>query len=183
MAKSLPLVVAAIAALFLSGCNEKNEEKNMIKSVDVEKVISTSALLTQENEHLNKVKETLLAGKEAAEANYAKMTEENAQKSALADKLLLEKSWNQQRKQARIITLDTLYAEIEQYRVENKITLIAHKTAIIAGDNSADISNEIVTRIKDKQVKYGSLPEVSTRDTAPESADISPAESEAATQQ
>lgn len=137
----------------------------MIKFVDVEKVISQSSLLKQESEHLNKVKETLLAGKKAAENSYEKMTKEDAQKSALADKLLLERSWSQQQKQARISTLETIYAAAEQYRVENKIAVITHKTAIIAGDTSADISDQIITLLKEQQVKYAPLPEISTRDT------------------
>lgn len=166
MAKTLPFIVVTAALLLLSGCNEKNEENTMIKIVDVEKVISQSSLSTQEKEHLNKVKDTLLAGKKAAEENYAKMSKDDVQKSALADKILLERNWDLQRKQARMATLDTVYTAVEQYRAEKKIILVTHKTAIIAADNSADISDEIIARLKDQQVKYNVLPEISTRDAS-----------------
>ena len=98
------------------------------------------------------------------------------QKATLADKLLLEKSWNQQRTRARAETLKVIYAAVGKYREEQKIELIAHKTAIIAGDEGADISDEIVTRLKGQQIKYGSLPEVSTRDANSTPAVKSPAE-------
>lgn len=177
MVKKLPLIIAVAASLLLSGCND-NTESATVKIVDVEKVLAQSSLLTQESVHLNKVKETLLAGKKAATANYARMSREDAQKAALADKLLLEKSWNQQRTRARTETLEVIYTAVEKYRAEQKIKLVAHKTAIIAGDAGADISDEIVTRLKGQQIKYAPLPEVSTRSASAAPADASPTETQ-----
>lgn len=174
MAKYLSLIIAISISLLLSGCEKK--ENAMIKIVDVEKVISKSSFLSQENNHLRKVKETLLAGKQSAENSYLKMAEEDVKKTALADKLLLERTWGQEQKNARIATLDAVYKAVEQYRVENKVTLVTHKTAIIAMDNSADISDEIIERLKDQQVKYAALPTISTRDVSAKPAESVPAE-------
>lgn len=134
-----------------------------IAYLDPGKVLTESVIGKQEQARQQKVHDILLQAGKDAEARYAEMTPEQKQKSALADQTILNNQWQAEQRHAREISMKTIAAAVEAYRVNHKIDVVLSQNQVIAIDSRSNITKDIIDELKKIHVDYGSLPVITIK--------------------
>lgn len=134
-----------------------------IAYLDPGKVLTESVIGKQEQARQQKVHDILLQAGKDAEARYAEMTQEQKQKSALADQTILNNQWQAEQRHAREISMKTIAAAVEAYRVNHKIDVVLSQNQVIAIDSRSNITKDIIDELKKIHVDYGSLPVITIK--------------------
>lgn len=135
-----------------------------ITYIDLGKVLNESVIGKQEQARQQKVHDILLQAGKDAEARYAAMTPEQRQKSAAADQTVLNNQWAAEQRHAREVSLKTITAAVEAYRVNHKIDVVLSQNQVVAIDPRSNISDDIIGKLKDVHVDYGALPAVTIKE-------------------
>lgn len=152
-----------LASTLLSGCDTKTQGEKAVKFINIDRVMQESGLAEQQQQRLKTVNETLQSGLKMSQQNTASLTEEKRQKALLADQQLLNLEWQREQKKARTVVLKAITDTAEAWRKEHNLLAIFPVQSVLASDPEADISEEIVKRLKDQEVDFGSLPTIAAK--------------------
>lgn len=159
------IAVAAVglvlAGSLLTGCDLKNQGEKKVKFVNIERVMQESGLGQQQQERLKAVNEKLQHGLKMAQANGMMLPEDQRQKAMLADQQMLNMEWQKEQNKSNAAVLKAIAEASEQFRKENN--LLAIMPATLAYDPQADITNEIIAKLKTTVVDFGALPDIGTK--------------------
>lgn len=142
----------------LTACDNTDRNAASPVYVDLGKIISASGIGKQEKAHLDAVKATLMDSAKKAADVYKTLPDENRKKAAVTDAMVLNRDWAAEEQKARIISAKAVLIKVEEYRRAHNIPVILNRTAILAADPKADISDEITKSMTDVSVDYGKLP-------------------------
>lgn len=152
----------------LSGCKENTKGGDMMKFLNIEKVLVDSGLLTQEKAHLEAVKARLDAGIAMAEKRYETLSDEDKIRAVQADRQLLQLQWQAEQHQARQVVIQALKAESQLYITEHKLDALMPMDNALAVAGAQDITPEMTERLKTHTLSFRALPEVSLKNLTDE---------------
>ncbi len=156
-------IAFVLAAGLVAGCNEKTTGVEPVKFVDMEKLLVDSGLAEQEAAHLRLVNERLQRGAELAGKQYSTMDEEKVNLARQADGQILQFQWQAEQQNARKAVLAAVTEAAMSWQDEHGAVAILPRQAALTVAKDADITDEILVKLKNHNVKFNSLPEVAIK--------------------
>lgn len=142
----------------LTACDNADKNATTPLYVDLGKIISSTDIGKQEKTHLDAVKTTLMDSAKKAEEVYKTLPDDSRKKAAATDAMVLNRDWAAEEQKARIASAKAVLVKVEEYRKAHHIPVILNRTAVVASDPKADISDDIVKSMAGVTVDYGALP-------------------------
>ncbi|PWW07009.1 hypothetical protein [Mangrovibacter plantisponsor] len=156
-------IAFVLAAGIVAGCNEKTTGVDPVKFVDMEKLLVDSGLAEQEAAHLRLVNERLKQGAELAGKQYSTMDEEKVGLARQADGQILQLQWQAEQQNARKTVLAAVTEAAMSWQDEHGAVAILPRQAALSVAKDADITDDILAKLKNYTVKFNSLPEVAIK--------------------
>lgn len=163
MKKLCALLLLALAASVLAGCNSNNK----IAVVDGAKVFRESKPGQEAMAYLrNKSTELQAEAKAAQEKVQAKQTQENA---AAFQEAVTKYQTTMGSEQQRVVGLlqDQFNKILEKYRKDNKVDVILAKDVVLSYDEASDITNKVIEEINKTTIDLNAKPEAKPEAAAP----------------
>jgi outer membrane protein len=155
MKKLCALLLLALAASVLAGCNNNNK----IAVVDGAKVFRESKPGQEAMAYLrNKSTELQAEAKAAQEKVQAKQTQENA---AAFQEAVTKYQTTMGAEQQRVVGLlqDQFNKILEKYRKDNKVDVILAKDVALSYDEASDITNKVIEEVNKATIDLNAKPE------------------------
>ncbi|MEA1062952.1 OmpH family outer membrane protein [Erwinia sp. HR93] len=146
-----------------AGCDNKGAQKSEVVYIDVAKAIIDSPLATQEKARLDQVRKILINAGDDAAKNYKGMDKNKAEQARVADTEVLNRQWVLEQRATRGIVLKKLESAINDLRQKKKYAIIINRNAVLSAADGSDVTDEVVTLLKDTKLNFGKLPEISVK--------------------
>lgn len=168
------LAALVIAGTMLTGCNNNSTGEQNMKFANIEQVIIDSGLAAQEKTHLALVQKSLQDGAKLVEDNYKTLPEAKVAQARVADANLLNSQWQSQQVAARNAVLAEVKDITDKYRVKHNIDAIMPAKAAMSYSKDLDVTADLVAQLKDVKIKFGEVPKVTHKESAPAAAAAAP---------
>lgn len=134
-----------------------------MRFINMERIMSESGLAEQEAIHLKAVRENLINGAEKAKVRYSSLEKSERQEAAVADTLIFTVQWRTEQQIARQIVMQQIQQVSEAWMKANSVRAILPLDGAVAIAKEADVSAQIISQLKGKQVIFGSIPVISLK--------------------
>lgn len=134
-----------------------------MRFINMERIMSESGLAEQEAIHLKAVRENLINGAEKAKVRYSSLEKSKRQEAAVADTLIFTVQWRTEQQIARQIVMQQIQQVSEAWMKANSVRAILPLDGAVAIAKEADVSAQIISQLKGKQVIFGSIPVISLK--------------------
>ncbi|WPM84823.1 OmpH family outer membrane protein [Apirhabdus apintestini] len=91
------------------------------------------------------------------------MDKNKAEQARVADTEVLNRQWVLEQRATRGIVLKKLESAINDLRQKKKYAIIINRNAVLSAADGSDVTDEVVTLLKDTKLNFGKLPEISVK--------------------
>ena len=133
--------------------------------ININTVVTKSSLAEQQKSHLDNVKKALDNVISDAQKNYKSMSKEQAAKSKASDDQLINMQWQIEQRNSMQIIINEIKKAASEVGKEKGYSMILDEGNMMYGDAKNDISEDVITKLKDVKVTFSPLPTFSIKKT------------------
>lgn len=165
----MKLGAAIILLAGLSGCDSSSEVgSKSIVVIDVSKIFRDSAPADQARQHLLNVRESLAGGARKLEGVYGEKSDHPSQAMLKQGLVRLNAQYHAEKLNANRKVEEALGITAKKWLQEHPGRVVIPSARVLVYPKNADITNEILARMKDIKPDFGTVPVVGINSAPPD---------------